>query len=277
MLYFRGAQARSHDRAEAGLPAWRVPPLKTAGERGVMAYKSKEDQAAYNKRYRELNKEKLDAYAKEYRESHDEYVTAYRKKYQDENREKFREHSRTYYDQHREDFSEYKRMRRAEDPELARAKDREKYRLNKEKMRLRSKEYRTKNHEKILARNRAYRQKKPGLVRGLEKSYRVRNPENVAASRRNRYARKVGSVDQHTGADVKAIWDRQKHKCATPNCKRPIQASGKHKYHVDHIVPLSKGGSNGKDNIQILCAFCNVSKNAKSPEQWAKEIGLLFI
>jgi 5-methylcytosine-specific restriction endonuclease McrA len=34
--------------------------------------------------------------------------------------------------------------------------------------------------------------------------------------------------------------------------------------HVDHITPLARGGTNGKDNLQVLCRECNIGKGSKS-------------
>ncbi len=41
------------------------------------------------------------------------------------------------------------------------------------------------------------------------------------------------------------------------------------KWHVDHIVPLSKGGAHSYANTQPAHAFCNISKGSKWPFQRA--------
>lgn len=47
-------------------------------------------------------------------------------------------------------------------------------------------------------------------------------------------------------------------------------------YHVDHYIPLSKGGDHSLENIVIACPRCNLRKSDKDPCQFAKEVGRLF-
>lgn len=47
-------------------------------------------------------------------------------------------------------------------------------------------------------------------------------------------------------------------------------------YHVDHYVPLAKGGTHTIDNFVISCPSCNVRKNTKDPYEFAKTKGRLF-
>ena len=42
-----------------------------------------------------------------------------------------------------------------------------------------------------------------------------------------------------------------------------ITASEGAKLHVDHIIPVSKGGKTVKSNLQTLCERCNLGKSNK--------------
>lgn len=39
---------------------------------------------------------------------------------------------------------------------------------------------------------------------------------------------------------------------------------------VDHVVPLTRGGSNKDDNLVTACYSCNRSKGNKLPEEWVR-------
>lgn len=61
-----------------------------------------------------------------------------------------------------------------------------------------------------------------------------------------------GSV---TLESVSILYEQQKGKCA--HCKKPLSGG----FHIDHVLPLSKDGAHTISNIQLLCEFCNLSKN----------------
>jgi len=54
-----------------------------------------------------------------------------------------------------------------------------------------------------------------------------------------------------------------------------VSLKGK-KVHIDHYVPLSKGGEHTLSNLVVSCASCNLSKHAKDPLVFAHSVGKLF-
>lgn len=36
-----------------------------------------------------------------------------------------------------------------------------------------------------------------------------------------------------------------------------------HEIHLDHVIPLSKGGTHTADNVKVACAPCNLRKGAR--------------
>lgn len=126
------------------------------------------------------------------------------------------------------------------------------------------------NQEACVLRSRAYRAANPGYSAKTSKAWHDANPEARRIYEQRRRARKAASEGSFTPGDVSALRERQKFKCA--NCSVSVKKS----YHIDHIVPLALGGSNGIGNIQILCPSCNKRKNAKHPLAWARENGRLL-
>jgi 5-methylcytosine-specific restriction endonuclease McrA len=90
------------------------------------------------------------------------------------------------------------------------------------------------------------------------------NPEAVASYKRALKIMRRGAVGRHTKDDILGLLERQGYRCAAPHCGIDILRN----YHVDHIVPLSRGGSNWPDNLQVLCPRCNMSKSAATMEEW---------
>jgi 5-methylcytosine-specific restriction endonuclease McrA len=134
--------------------------------------------------------------------------------------------------------------------------------------------YRLVNKEKESTRYRLRYAADSENKKNLQKAYYKENPEKYAAHNRSRRARKKNAEGNHTIDDIRLIFYNQRGFCA--NCKAKLLKTGKQKYHVDHIIPLSRGGSDWPINLQCLCQSCNLRKSAKDPFEWAKEQGKLL-
>lgn len=44
------------------------------------------------------------------------------------------------------------------------------------------------------------------------------------------------------------------------------------KFHIDHVHPLARGGSNELENLRVSCTPCNLAKNASFPTDYALEL-----
>lgn len=93
------------------------------------------------------------------------------------------------------------------------------------------------------------------------------NPEKRHESKRRRKALIKGAT-QIESFTKDQIWERDKGFCGI--CGLLAKFSD---WHLDHIIPLSRGGQHTMDNVQVSHPKCNLSKNAKLPSEMASITG----
>jgi 5-methylcytosine-specific restriction endonuclease McrA len=75
-------------------------------------------------------------------------------------------------------------------------------------------------------------------------------------------ARLLEAEGTHTAEDIRHIYEEQEGRCAY--CGITLYDD----YAVDHVVPLSRGGTNWPDNLAVACMFCNQSKHDRLLSEW---------
>jgi 5-methylcytosine-specific restriction endonuclease McrA len=128
----------------------------------------------------------------------------------------------------------------------------------------------SKNRASVATRSRRYYLLNASRIKVVQRLYRSSNPIAMRVKQAKRRATKRAAGGAHGAADIRALFKMQRGACAVCHVKLPDD------FHVDHIVPLSLGGSNGKRNLQLLCPCCNLSKGANDPIQFMQSLGRLL-
>lgn len=100
--------------------------------------------------------------------------------------------------------------------------------------------------------------KHPNWKGGITKDKKHTN-ELAKRWKSKRRALKKGAEGSFILAEWELLKKQYGHRCPVCNRKEP-----KVKLTIDHIIPLSKGGSNYIENIQPLCKPCNSRKRQKA-------------
>jgi len=167
-------------------------------------------------------------------------AAAYRKQHYWDNREKYIAEAADWEKQN---------------PDRRKARSANYYTANKEKIKAVSAARYKANAKELIAQSAAYHRANPGIAK--------------AASAKCR-AKRIAAPGSHTKHDIAALMKLQRGLCVA--CRCDIRQA----FHVDHIVALARGGSNDKTNLQLLCATCNRSKNAKHPIDFMQSKGFLL-
>lgn len=119
--------------------------------------------------------------------------------------------------------------------------------------------------------DRAYRARNPEQQAEWSRDWVIRNPDKRKAISRN-YKSKRRTLERE-GVSTVALTDWT---AAAVKVCYWCGARCPKGFHVDHYVPLAKGGKHELANLVIACAPCNLKKNAKDPFDFAREVGRLF-
>jgi 5-methylcytosine-specific restriction endonuclease McrA len=167
----------------------------------------------------------------QYRKAHAEGV----KRYCGRNREERREYSRKWYSENKEVHKEYGYKWAKE---------------NRDKTREIWQRYKKRHPDRVAAHSNRWKKNNPIKVKIMAC--------NSEAKRRARMEGTSAHLNQEQQAIVKCFYDQAQR----------LQKRLGIKFHVDHIIPLSKGGMHIPTNLQVLPASINVRKHAREIFRW---------
>ena len=161
------------------------------------------------------------------------------------NRERIKAATKAYRAAHKEQYNETTRKRRASNSAAERAYH-NKYRdANRDANRKRQATYRDKHREEVRERSRLWARN---------------NRASVWHHMHKRRARiRGGEYEQFTRDE---IYNRDGGICHL--CKRKCPPT---RWHLDHLIPISKGGPHTRKNVAVSCPKCNQTKNRYGPSQ----------
>lgn len=178
-------------------------------------------------------------------------------------REKNREKERARFSRWRDANCDHERLRR-----------RNWNTSNPEKRKAQRAKWAADNPEKIRASRRRRAKKNKIWLRPQNRArwnrWARQNKHKVNAIRHAYRARKAAATGSWTKEDINRIFAAQRGRCAY--CRKRLMKS----VSIDHIIALSKGGTNEPRNIQLVCKSCNSAKKDKDPISFAQQAGCLL-
>lgn len=115
----------------------------------------------------------------------------------------------------------------------------------------------------ILEKQKAYYKDNAEIRKETTKKWQSNNKEKVSFYKMsNKAMRRAKTSSGISGADL-ALWAMSQDKvCAYCYC------DCENDYHIDHVIPLSKGGEHQAENLAIACPTCNLRKSSKDADDF---------
>jgi 5-methylcytosine-specific restriction endonuclease McrA len=144
------------------------------------------------------------------------------------------------------------------------------YKSNSEKAKACAAAWYKTNSELSKARAAARYKANPERSKASTSAWFKANPESCRIYAHNRRDAKLSSGGKLSKGLSEKLFKLQRGLC--PCCNQPLGND----YHLDHIMPLKKGGANEDWNIQLLRQQCNNQKHSKDPIDFMRSRGFLI-
>jgi len=143
-------------------------------------------------------------------------------------------------------------------PEYNKARRKKHYDENKEQAKIVRQEYLSnpENVAKVKASRKKYYEenREREIAKVLE--WQKQNPEYKKAIDQNRRTQKTKAGGSFTVQEWVVLCEKYDYRCVCCHKKRKLT--------IDHIVPVSKGGTSNIENLQPLCRSCNSRKGTNT-------------
>lgn len=166
--------------------------------------------------------------------------------------------NKEYRERDLESYNEKQRKRYRRDIDKRRAYNA----ANAERIATYKREWRKANPDKVKKHKRDSAKRHPESHNKRNKRYRDNHPEKMRQKSRTQWARRKTTEGKYTQKEIDRLYEEQHGYCAYCGIRLFDR------FHVDHVVPISRGGTNHYDNLLLACPHCNQSKNDKLIEEW---------
>ncbi len=166
-------------------------------------------------------------------------------------------YQREHYAKNQEKWAAYSAKWRTKNKDYKAQKDKEYALAHPERVRKAKAKYKQVHADKVREATARYSAANKELLSKKGREWRKNNPEKHNAKQARRRARLRGN-------GVFVILEKELRQLM----QRPCFYCGKESQHMDHVVPISRGGRHSIGNLVPSCAKCNLSKNDKFLVEW---------
>lgn len=220
------------------------------------------------KQFREENITKINKQKAIYRKENPEKIKESNRKHYLNNRQKRIDKNKQWAINNVERIVQYRKDYYNENKEYLNNVHKNYFKENKEHLLLLQKEYYNKNKENILEKSKEYRIKNKDKIQkrmiDYSKTVSYKISKRTSNHLRNTKIRATNDKTINKQSLIE-LMNRQNNRCYY--CNTDLDITKKFSVHLDHFIPINKGGTHSIDNVVWSCKKCNLSKHSKYPDR----------